>query len=116
VGLFVVSGLIACFVHDKLLTGAGGDTNMTSTPKRDTDETAFRIGPLAVVLIGMLAFSPLVTGFWHFCSFVAWHYSDRFGSLLFNFGTLILVAAYLGVVITGVVLLRGKNREGRKQR
>jgi hypothetical protein len=89
---------------------------MTSIPKRDTDETAFRIGPLAVVLIGMLALGPLVTGFWHFCMFVAWHYSGRLGILLFNFGTLILVAAYLGVVIAGVVLLRVKDREGRKQR
>ena len=86
---------------------------MTSPQKRDTDQTAFRIGPLAVVLIGMLAFGPLVKGFWHFCTFVAWHSSAQLGSLLLNFGTLILVAAYLGVVIAGVVLLREKNREGR---
>jgi hypothetical protein len=93
---------------------------MTSTPKRDPDETAFRIGPLAVVLIGMLAFAPLVKGFWHFSMFVAWHYSDRLGILLLNFGTLVLVAAYIGVVVAGVVVLRTssrvKNREGRKQR
>jgi hypothetical protein len=79
---------------------------MTSAQKPDADQTTFRIGPLAVVLIGMLGFEPLVTGFWDFCIFVTWHYSNRLGSLLYSFGTLVLVAAYLGVVIAGVVLLR----------
>lgn len=77
--------------------------------KRDTDQTAFRIGPLAVIVIGMVALGPLLKGFWEFCMFIAWHFSVQLDSLLF-YGTLILVAAYLGVVITGVVLLRHKQR------
>ena len=59
-------------------------------------------------MIGMVALGLLLKGFWEFCMFIAWHFSVQLDSLLLS-GTLILVAAYLGVVIAGVVLLRGKQ-------
>jgi hypothetical protein len=85
---------------------------MTSAPKPDTDDTAFRLGPLAVVVAGIVAFGPLMNMFWRFAIAMSWH-SPRLSGLLLGPGFLVVVATYLCVVVVGAVLMA---REGRKQR
>jgi hypothetical protein len=88
---------------------------MTSAQMCDTDQTAFRIGPLAVVLIGMVGFAPVVQGFWYVSEFVALHFSNRFGVWIYP-GTLTLIVAYLCGVIAGVVLLLRANKKAARPR
>lgn len=89
---------------------------MTSAQKRHTDQTAFRIGPLAVVLIGMVGFAPVVQGFWYVSEFVALHFSNRLGAWMYYPGTWTLIVAYLCGVIAGVVLLLRANKKVARQR
>jgi hypothetical protein len=86
---------------------------MTSAPKPDPDCTVFRLGPGMLVLIGMVAFGPLIHVYLAFVDVVSRHF-DRLGYLLYTTGTMCLAATYLCAVIVGVLLLR--SRVGRKRR
>jgi hypothetical protein len=77
---------------------------MTSKPTPNPGYTVFRLGPGMLVLIGMVAFGPLIHMYLAICMVVARHF-DRLGFLLYTTGTMVLAATYLCAVIVGVVVL-----------
>lgn len=92
---------------------------MTSAPKPDPDITVFRLDHPMVVLIGVLALSPLIIWIWTIVGAVVRHF-NWLDSAQYYIEVVGVAASQLCIGILGVIVLitssRVKNREGRKQR